>query len=215
MRYIPHTEEDIRRMLKAVRAASLDELFKTLPEKLRVQGLLDLPEPMDEPSLMNHLEKESNACAGHGMLSFLGGGSYRHHVPPAVDQLLMRSELLTAYTPYQPEISQGTLQGIFEFQTIIARLFGLEVANASMYDGSTAMTEAALMLRRTTGKQKILVSGAIHPEYRTVLKTYLNGLDGEDPGLEEVPFSASSGFTDLDKLSEIYFYPPSFCQSEI
>ena len=203
MRYIPHTEEDIRKMLETAGAASLDELFESLPEKLCCKGLLDLPDRMDEQSLMRHIRVQAAQCEGAGMLCFLGGGSYHHHTPPAVDQILMRSELLTAYTPYQPEISQGTLQSIFEFQTVIARLFGLDVANASMYDGSTAMTEAALMLRRVTRRERILVSSAVHPEYRKVLATYLAGLDGKDMQMQEVPFDELTGETDTAALKQL------------
>ena len=187
-------------MLEAVGARSLDDLFRSIPERLRVKGLLDLPPPLDEPALMRHLDEEAARCTGAGMLSFLGLGAYRHHVPPAVDQLLSRSEFLTAYTPYQPEVSQGTLQAIFEFQTVVARLFGLDVANASMYDGATAMTEACLMLRRVTGRQRLLVSKGIHPEYRDVLRTYLAGADAGNPQVTELPIDPSTGHTDLALL---------------
>jgi len=190
-------------MLEATGAKSLDDLFDSLPEKLRLQGLLDLPPAMDEPALMRHLEAEAERSAGARMLSFLGAGSYGHHVPPAVDQILMRSEFLTAYTPYQPEVSQGTLQAIFEFQTIVARLFGLDVANASMYDGATAMAEACLMTRRVTGKNRLLVSAAVHPEYIEVLRTYLMGVDSGRPQVDLVPYDPSQGSMDLAALEKL------------
>src|SRR6185436_8003038 len=136
---------------------------------------LDVPPALDEASLMRHLAELAGKNRGHGMLSFLGAGMYAHHVPPAVDQLLLRSEFYTAYTPYQPEVAQGTLQAIFEFQTIVSELYGLPLSNASLYDGASAAAEAALMACRLTRRERIVVSGCVHPDYRRVVATYLGG----------------------------------------
>ena len=143
MRYLPHTPSEIEEMLRVVGSASLDGLFETVPEVARFKGALAVEPSLDEPRLMAHLRELSERNIGHRYLSFLGAGMYAHHVPPAVDQLLLRSEFYTAYTPYQPEVSQGTLQVIWEFQTIVSELYGLPLANASMYDGASAAAEAA------------------------------------------------------------------------
>jgi glycine dehydrogenase subunit 1 len=184
-------------MLEATGAASLDELFRSVPEPLRLKRPLDLPPALDEVSLLAEFQRLAtrNATAHP---PFVGAGAYPHHVPPAVDQLLLRGEFFTAYTPYQPEISQGTLQALFEWQTYVCLLTGLEVSNASLYDGASAMAEAALMARRLTGRRKIVVSEAVHPEYRKVLATYLRA--GHDPVLA-VPFGAD-GRTDLAALAK-------------
>lgn len=172
MRYHPHTPDDVAAMLAAVGAESIDALFTSIPEDLRLNRPLALPEPLDEAQLMGELEEL--AAMNLSSPPFLGAGAYPHHVPPAVDQLLLRSEFYTAYTPYQPEISQGTLQAIFEFQTFVCLLTGAEVANASMYDGATAAAEAALMaVRLSKGPAKVVVARSLHPEYRRVLDTYL------------------------------------------
>src|SRR5690606_21631327 len=135
-------------MLTRVGAPSLDALFDPIPAELRLAGPLPIEPSLDEASLMRHLAELASKNTAADMLSFLGAGAYAHHIPPAVDQLLLRSEFYTAYTPYQPELSQGTLQAIFEFQTLVCELFGMEVANASMYDGASAAAEAALMAGR-------------------------------------------------------------------
>ena len=181
-------------MLERVGVAHIDELFDAIPDAHRFQGALDLEPALDEPRLMQHLSALANASEGAGMLSFLGGGMYRHHVPPAVDQLLQRSEFYTAYTPYQAELSQGTLQAIFEFQTIVCELLGTDVANASMYDGASAAAEAVLMARRIKRRPEVLVSEALHPEYIETIRTYLRGLD-DDAGLAIAPIAAD-GRTD-------------------
>jgi glycine dehydrogenase subunit 1 len=175
MRYLPHTREEIAEMLRVVGKASIDELFETIPKPARFRGKLDVAPALDEASLMSHLGELSRRNQGATFLSFLGAGMYAHHVPPAVDQLLLRSEFYTAYTPYQPEVAQGTLQVIWEFQTIVSELFGLPLANASLYDGASAAAEAALMARRLTKRDKILVSGCVHPEYERTIGTYLSG----------------------------------------
>ena len=162
-------------MLAVVGKGSLDELFETIPESVRFQGALAVPPSLDEPTLMRHLSALASKNTGATMLSFLGAGMYDHHIPPAVDQLLLRSEFYTAYTPYQPEVAQGTLQAIFEFQTIVSELFGLPLANASLYDGASATAEAALMACRLTKRGRIVASRCVHPDYRLTTKTYLGG----------------------------------------
>ena len=167
-------------MLARVGVANIDALFEPIPAPQRLSRPLDLEPALDEPRLMRHLGALADANQGAGMLSFLGGGMYAHHVPPAVDQLLQRSEFYTAYTPYQAELSQGTLQAIFEFQTIVCELLGTDVANASMYDGASAAAEAVLMARRIKRRQHVVLSGALHPEYIETIRTYVRNLDGED-----------------------------------
>src|SRR3954470_11885739 len=173
MRYLPHTPEEIAEMLGIIGKASIDELFETIPENVRQQGELKVLPALDEPTLMLHLRELADKNAGSAMLSFLGAGIYDHHLPPAVDQLLLRSEFYTAYTPYQPEVAQGTLQAIWEFQTIVSELYGLPLANASLYDGASATAEAALMACRLTKRGKILLSGCVHPHYTETVETYV------------------------------------------
>jgi glycine dehydrogenase subunit 1 len=177
MRFLPHTEDEIRSMLATIGVPSIDALFAPIPENVRLGRPLAIDKGIDEASLMRHLEELANKSDAQGMLSFLGAGIYAHHTPPAVDQLLLRGEFMTAYTPYQAEVAQGTLQAIFEFQTIVSELFGLPVANASMYDGASATAEAVLMARRITKRNRVLLSTALHPEYASVVTTYLRGLD--------------------------------------
>jgi glycine dehydrogenase subunit 1 len=192
MRYHPHSDEDVATMLQAMGVKSLDALFDSIPKELQLKRLLDVPAAMDERSLLEHLE--SLAEKGPRAPAFLGAGAYPHHVPPAVDQLLLRSEFYTAYTPYQPEISQGTLQAVFEFQTFVALLTGLDVANASMYDGATAAAEAALLSHRVhPEKNAIAVSRALHPSYRKVIRAYLEASGVE---VREIAFGPD-GRTDL------------------
>jgi glycine dehydrogenase subunit 1 len=195
LRYHPHTPEDVRAMLDAIGAESLDALFRSIPERLRLARPLDLPPAADEITLFAELRALA-ARDDTAHPPFVGAGCYPHHVPPAVDQLLLRGEFFTAYTPYQPEVSQGTLQALFEWQTFVCLLTGMDVSNASMYDGATAMAEAALMATRVTGRSKIVVSAAVHPEYRKVLATYLRSTGDE---IVTVPFGAD-GRTDLRAL---------------
>lgn len=183
-------------MLARVGVEHIDDLFEPIPAAHRLGRALDLEPALDEPRLMKHLTDLAQASTGAGMLSFLGGGMYRHHVPPAVDQLLLRSEFYTAYTPYQAELSQGTLQAIFEFQTIVCEIFGTDVANASMYDGASGVAEAVLMARRIKRRTEVLVSDALHPEYIETIRTYLQGLDTE-PTITLAPTGAD-GRTDWD-----------------
>ena len=170
MRYLPHTSDDIKEMLAAIGAGSIDELFDCVPPECRRLRPLDLPGPLTEWELKNRLESLAD---GGDWRVFVGAGSYDHHIPALVPHLAGRSEFLTAYTPYQPEMSQGTLQAVFEFQTLVSRLTGLPITNASMYDGATAMTEAALMAQRVTKRMALAVSELVHPHWRQVLATYL------------------------------------------
>jgi len=172
MRYLPHTEADRRLMLDKIGVAGIDDLFVDIPADKRIPGLLDLPASKSEIEVERHLGKMAarNVAAG-SVPFFVGAGAYRHHVPASVDHLIQRSEFLTSYTPYQPEVAQGTLQYLFEFQTQVANLTGMEVANASMYDGSTATAEAVLMAHRVTKRQKAVLSGGLHPQYRGVVET--------------------------------------------
>ena len=178
MRFIPHTPDDVRRMLQAIGAPSVDALFEAIPEKLRLGRALDLPQAASEQEVMAELGALSARNASletHDW--FLGAGTYAHFVPSAVDALAGRSEFYTSYTPYQPEISQGTLTAIFEWQTMICGLTGLDVSNASMYDGASATAEAALMAMRTTRRHKVVLAG-LHPHTRDVVRTYLDGPGG-------------------------------------
>jgi glycine dehydrogenase subunit 1 len=188
-------------MLRTVGVKSLEELFSTIPEPLRLKNPLDLPEPLPEIDLRNHLRNISRKNAhGEEWSVFLGGGSYSHYIPSAVSFLISRGEFLTAYTPYQPEVSQGTLQAIFEYQTMVAEILGMEVANASHYDGSTGTAEAVLMALAITGRRKVLVARNLHPEYREVLQTYLrnsNAVVGEIPYTPAGTLDRESLKTDL------------------
>ena len=200
MRYLPHTPEDIDAMLKTVGVDSLEALFGSIPSACCCKAPLDLPEPLTEWELNAHMDglAASMAVAPEYKV-YLGAGSYDHFIPEAVRQLLLRSEIFTAYTPYQPEISQGTLQTIFEYQTLITRLLGMEVANASMYDGASALAEALLMAIRITRRKKVAVSRAIHPAYRRVVATYLAPTGY---GIVEIPCTAE-GTTDLSALDNV------------
>ncbi|MCG3174780.1 MAG: putative glycine dehydrogenase (decarboxylating) subunit 1 [Myxococcota bacterium] len=199
MRYIPHTEADIREMLRAAGADQVERLFDGIPKDLQLGRALNLPPAMGEEEIRAELSRLGAATdAGAGMISFLGAGLYRHYVPSAVSQLLLRGEFFTAYTPYQPEVAQGTLQVIFEYQSMIAGLLGLEIANASLYDGSTAMAEAALMARRVKkDRPEIVVSGGAHPQYLEVLDTFLAGMDER---AVVVPVDSQSGLTSLEAV---------------
>src|SRR4051794_9567248 len=200
MRYLPHTEQEIRGMLERIGIPDIDALFAPIPEGYCLNRPLDLEPALDEAQLMAHMETMADKNDAHKKVSFLGAGIYDHHIPPAVDQLLLRSEFYTAYTPYQPEYSQGTLQAIFEFQTLVCQLFGLEVANASMYDVASAAAEAVLMARRGTRKSKVIVSEGLHPEYAETIRTYLAGM-GEEQAIVRVPVGAD-GRTDLASVAQ-------------
>jgi len=177
-RYIPHTDADVQKMLDAIDVASIAALFETIPDKHRREEPLDLPAAASEQEAAREIARLAAKNATPETHDwFLGAGTYAHYVPSAVDALVSRAEFTTAYTPYQPEISQGTLQTIFEWQTMIASLTGVEVANASLYDGASATAEAALMALRITRRRKVLVSAGLHPHYLQVLESYLAGLD--------------------------------------
>jgi len=188
LRYIPHTDEDVARMLEAIDAPSVEALFAPIPEKHRLARPLDLPAAASEYEVARELARLASKNANletHDW--FLGAGTYAHFVPSAVDAVVSRAEFTTAYTPYQAEISQGTLQTIFEWQTMISSLTGMEVSNASMYDGASATAEAALMAMRSTRRNRVLVSAGLHPRYRAVLETYLDGLGAEIATLPLAP----------------------------
>jgi glycine cleavage system P protein (glycine dehydrogenase) subunit 1 len=197
MRYLPLTEADRRAMLQTIGAASIEALFTEVPAAARLDGLLDLPRAQGEIEVERDLAAMAarNLSAGAAPF-FVGGGAYRHHVPAAVDHLIQRGEFLTSYTPYQPEIAQGTLQYLFEFQTQVALLTGMEVANASLYDGATACAEAVMMANRLTRRKDAVLSGGVHPHYREVCQTYARfvGFDlrAQDP--------APAGGEDLARL---------------
>src|SRR6266852_4023362 len=171
MRYLPKSTAERREMLAAIGARSIESLFESIPEQFRLNQPLGLPGPMSEQEIIDYFRARA-AENSFGYTSFLGAGVYNHLRSVVTDSLIQRGEFLTSYTPYQAEISQGTLQAIFEFQTLMCELTGQEVANASMYDGSTATTEAVLMAERLTGRRRVLVARSVHPEYRDVLKTY-------------------------------------------
>src|SRR5579871_6234317 len=171
MRYLPKSPADRKEMLKAIGARSVDDLFAPIPAEYRLNRDLKIPRQMAESEIIDFFRQRSRENA-EGYASFLGAGAYAHYRPVIIDSLISRGEFLTAYTPYQAEISQGTLQSIFEFQTMICELTGMEVANASMYDGSTAAAEAVMMAVRLTGRRSVVVARTLHPEYREVLATY-------------------------------------------
>ena len=173
MRYIPNSPEERAEMLASIGLNSAAELFESIPKELQLRRELNTPAPLSETELLNRFEQLGAQNAAARRVSFLGGGAYSHYIPTVVDHILSRSEFFTAYTPYQPEISQGTLQVIFEFQTLVCQLTGLEVANASMYDGSTALAEAVLMAERVTKRSKVVAATSIHPQYLEVIETYV------------------------------------------
>jgi glycine dehydrogenase subunit 1 len=201
MPYIPHSETDIKAMLDKIGVKSVSELFVQIPEDLLLKENLNLPPKLTPHELERHIDDISkmNKLPEAGM-NFLGAGLYNHHVPALVDEIAGRQEFYTAYTPYQPEISQGTLTAVFEYQTMISRLTGLPVANASLYDGATAIAEAAILSLRATRRNKIAVSTAISGIARKILKTYLGPLDTE---IIEIPFKKDSGELDIDELKKV------------
>ncbi|PIU58211.1 MAG: aminomethyl-transferring glycine dehydrogenase [Deltaproteobacteria bacterium CG07_land_8_20_14_0_80_38_7] len=173
MRYIPHTSSEIKEMLNTIGVNSIDDLFASIPSQLKTSIPLQIGDPLSEPELLKHINELGHLNQSlNKKISFLGGGAYRHYIPSAVKELSSRSEFVTPYTPYQPEISQGTLQAIFEYQSMMCRLFSMDISNASHYDGATALAEAALMSRRIGGKRKtICISANLHPEYKDIIYT--------------------------------------------
>src|SRR3954463_3225156 len=189
MRYLPLTPEDRSEMLARIGVADIDALFADIPADKRLRSLPNLPRTKSEIEVERVLGRIAGKNVAAGSVPFfLGCGAYKHHIPASVDHLIQRSEFLTSYTPYQPEIAQGTLQALFEFQTQVARLYGCEVANASMYDGSTACWEAIVMARRISRRGKAILSSGLHPHYVSVAKTMArftgDELVHEAPGLE-------------------------------
>jgi glycine dehydrogenase subunit 1 len=199
MAYIPNTPEDVRTMLGAIGLKSLDQLFDMIPAEYRLDRPLAIPPALGEMELTAHVGAVLGRNAGGDRRPcFLGGGSYDHFIPAVVDALAARGEFYTAYTPYQPEASQGTLQATFEYQTLIAELTGMDVSNASLYDGGSAVAEAVLMAMTVTRRSgRVVVAGTVHPEHRQILSTYLANLD---PALVTVP--ADGGLVDPEALAE-------------
>ena len=198
MAYTQNTPEDIAEMLAAIGVGSVDDLFEPIPEAVRLGRPLDIPGALSEPEILRHLgEKAARNVPLSGQPSFLGAGIYRHHIPSIVDALASRSEFATSYTPYQPEASQGTLEAIFEYQTMICQLTGMDVSNASHYDGATSAAEAALMTVDATRRSRVLYSAGLHPHAKAVLRTYA---DYSETGASEIPLAG--GRLDLDALRQ-------------
>jgi len=200
MNYTSITDAQRSQMLETLGARSIDELFEVIPEESRLHGPLDLPAPASELELQRELSRLADANHGADRRTcFLGGGAYDHFIPSFIDQMINRGEFLTAYTPYQPEASQGALQALFEFQTQIARLTGMDQANTSLYEGATAVVEAALLALRATGKRKVVVSAGLHPHAIAALRTYLADLSAD---LVVVERNAKTGATDPEALAK-------------
>lgn len=190
--FVPHTDDDLQRMLGDIGLASLDELFEVVPAALRLASGLDLPDGLSEADTLAEMGRlAARNRVGSDLICFAGAGAYDHDIPSATTRLTFRSEFVTAYTPYQPEVAQGVLQALFEYQTLIARLAGLPVANASLYDGASAAVEAVNLATAATGRQRVLVSGGVHPHWRAVLSTFAAGTGHE---LVDVPLR--DGLTD-------------------
>jgi glycine cleavage system P protein (glycine dehydrogenase) subunit 1 len=197
-RYLPDTEQDKKEMLELLNMSSIEELFADIPSELRLKGELNIPEADSEPTLIKKMKKlAARNINADQYPTFLGAGTYDHYIPSVVDHMISRSEFYTAYTPYQPEISQGELQAIFEFQTMVSELTGMDVANSSMYDGFTSLAEAASLAVATTRRSKVLVSKAVHPESRAILSTVSKG---QGYTVEEV--SLAIDVTDLEELKQ-------------
>ena len=192
MRYIPTAPDERAAMLSTVGLASADELFRSLPADIRLKRLLEVPQAQSEMELLAGFEQKAAKNTATQRPNFLGAGAYSHYSPTIVDALIQRSEFFTAYTPYQPEISQGTLQYIFEFQTLVCQLTGMDVANASMYDGSTGLAEAVLMAERVTRRKNVVAAATVHPEYLSVVDTYLRNYHVT---LQRLDFDHESGIT--------------------
>lgn len=213
MRYFPHTSDDISSMLKVIGVKQLEDLFSIIPDDCKFKESPTLPELLTEWELNDLMGELSRDIATRPYYKvFTGAGSYEHYIPSSIQYLLSRSEFSTSYTPYQPELSQGTLQGIYEYQTLVAKLLGMEVSNASMYDGASALAEALLMAIRITKKKKVAVSDLIHPYYREVIKTYFKPTDYE---IISLPYT-EKGITDYlkadkaDELAAISIQSPNF-----
>jgi glycine dehydrogenase subunit 1 len=214
LRYIPNSPEERAAMLKQIGLNSAEELFDSIPQDLKLSRQLNTPAALSELELLAEFEAKADRNSGAQRASFLGAGAYAHYIPTVVDHIISRSEFFTAYTPYQPEISQGTLQVIFEFQTLVCQLTGMEVANASMYDGSTALAEAVLMAERITRRSKVIACGAVHPEYLDVVRTYVQhaGIDLELAGWDEGTGQTASEVERLidQKTAAVVVQSPNF-----
>ncbi len=211
MRYLPHTPEDVAEMLAAVGAKRLEDLFAAIPPECRRREAMKLPAPLTEWELNAHIDQLAGRMAAAPEYKvFVGAGSYEHHIPAAVGFLASRSEFVTSYTPYQPEMSQGTLQAIFEYQTLAARLLGLEVANASMYDGASALAEALLMAVRVTRRPRVAVARAVHPLYRQVVRTYLDPAGVEVCELPFGPDGTTGGVGEPAEFAAVAVQSPNF-----
>uniref|UniRef100_A0A7C6A803 Probable glycine dehydrogenase (decarboxylating) subunit 1 n=1 Tax=candidate division WOR-3 bacterium TaxID=2052148 RepID=A0A7C6A803_UNCW3 len=199
MPFTPHTTEDKKAMLKAIGVASFRELLNTIPESVQFKGKLNLPKPISELEVKRLLTRiASNNRSLTEYISFLGGGAYDHYIPSVINHIISRSEFYTAYTPYQAEVSQGTLQAIYEYQSLICELFAMDVSNASMYDGASALAEACHMARDLTSRNKILIAETIHPYYTKVVRTYTEGL--------KIPIQlvkSTDGIVDLNELEKL------------
>ncbi len=198
MSYISLSDKDKKEMMARLGISSVDELFLAIPENIRLKRELSVPSSLTEIELIQRFEKIAQGNRYKDFLSFLGAGAYPHVIPYAVDYLSSRGEFVSPYTPYQPEVSQGTLQIIFEFQTLICQLTGMDIANASLYDGASGAAEAVLMAHRLKGKPKVLVSQTLHPQYKKVIRTYVKNLGIE---IEEIKYS-DSGQVDSEELKE-------------
>jgi glycine dehydrogenase subunit 1 len=198
MSYVPNTDLNRKEMLNRIGVSGMDELLQAIPQSIRLKDDLRLPPPLSEPELTRLMQELARRNTDSGRaICFLGGGAYDHFVPAIVDHIISRSEFYTAYTPYQAEVSQGTLQSIYEFQSLICELTGMEVANASMYDGATAAAEAALLAHGHTGRSQILVAESVNPNYRKVIDTYCCSIK---MNVDAIP--SSQGLTDPDRLRE-------------
>ncbi|MEA2004653.1 MAG: aminomethyl-transferring glycine dehydrogenase subunit GcvPA [Acidobacteriota bacterium] len=198
MRYISLGGKDKKDMLEKIGVSSVEELFSMIPEEIRLKKKLHIPEELSEPDLIRLFEEIANKNLYDNYISFLGAGAYAHFIPSVVDYLSSRGEFVTPYTPYQPEVSQGTLQAIFEFQTLICQLTGMDIANASLYDGASGAAEAVLMAHRLNGKPKLLMANTLHPHYKDTIRTYTKNLG---LAIEEIRFT-ESGATDFSDLKE-------------
>jgi len=212
MRYIPNSPEERDEMLAIVGLSNAKELFRSIPENVQLNRALNVTDPLAESEVIAAMEGMAAKNTAATKPSFLGAGVYSHFSPTIVDHLIQRSEFFTSYTPYQPEIAQGTLQYIFEFQTLVCQLTGMEVANASMYDGSTAMAEAYLMAQRVTRRDKVLVAKSVHPEYREVAATYTKHGSAEivEIGFDEATGRVSGLETLDDKTAALVVQSPNF-----
>ena len=199
MRYLPKTAQNQRAMLETIGVGSIEDLLVRIPAKARLTRPLALPPALAESDLVRHLRglAARNADA-YGYACFLGAGAYDHYVPSPINHLILRGEFLTAYTPYQPEASQGTLRTIYEYQTMIAELTGMDVANASIYDGGSSLAEACLMAASINGRTEIALAGGVNPLYRRVVETYVDG-----PGLKLREVPSPAGVVDLDAARRV------------